>query len=143
MHLSPSHRRPPLPPATTTIPGHPPPPEKFSGEFFGQNQKCSLPLDLSDPIYHSPPRAATSPFRPHHSRHQGSANLWPSTTDTTIAATPRSQQHPQPPSPSPQPLLSPQPPLPPSSSATTTYHPLHHRNRHHPNNTTEPTAIIT
>nr|GEX07909.1 sucrose synthase 6-like [Tanacetum cinerariifolium] len=63
--FSDSHHHPPA----TTIFGHPPPPEKFFGESSGQNQKCSPPPDLSDPIYHSLSRAAptyntTSPPSP-------------------------------------------------------------------------------
>nr|GEX05479.1 retrovirus-related Pol polyprotein from transposon TNT 1-94 [Tanacetum cinerariifolium] len=66
------------PPATITS-GHPPPPpsENFFGERFQRTQKDSPPLDLIDPLHHSPPRAATPhssnptaatppPQQPHH-----------------------------------------------------------------------------
>nr|GEV92242.1 Gag-Pol polyprotein [Tanacetum cinerariifolium] len=60
MHSSPSlpshHRR----PATTTS-GHPrPPPKNFFDERFRRTQKRSPSLDLLDPPYHSPLRAATT-----------------------------------------------------------------------------------
>nr|GFA33050.1 hypothetical protein [Tanacetum cinerariifolium] len=74
-----------------------PSPEKFFGEPSSQNQTCSPPPDLSDPIYHSPPLAAT-PLHPHstvvvttstpqptpHHHHRLPAATLPRTTITTI-----------------------------------------------------------
>ncbi|GJW73588.1 hypothetical protein Tco_0132958 [Tanacetum coccineum] len=65
--LSQDSRRPP--PAGFRPPPPSPPPENFSGELSGRIQKGFSPPDLSDPHYHSPPRASPSPPLTHHHCH--------------------------------------------------------------------------
>nr|GEZ71906.1 hypothetical protein [Tanacetum cinerariifolium] len=51
---------PPFPPPPANLRSPSPPPVVAFGDFSGEPQKCSPSPDLYDPLYHSPPRAATT-----------------------------------------------------------------------------------